>query len=101
MREVVVHGSSMWPTFRDGDRLTMVPVSVSDASLEEVLVVGRVIVAEHPLKRGVVVLKRIARIEDDGRLWLVGDHPDPTGSEDSHNFGPVPPSAVIGYVEVP
>lgn len=96
MREVVVHGSSMWPTFRDGDRLRAVPVS--DTPLEEVLAEGLVVVAEHPLKRGVVMLKRVARVQPDGRLWLEGDNPDPTGSEDSHNFGPVEPARVLATV---
>ncbi len=56
------------------------------------------VVAEHPLKRGVLLVKRLARIEEGGRLWLEGDNPDPTASEDSHNFGSVPPDAVLGWI---
>ncbi|MDP6199963.1 MAG: S24 family peptidase, partial [Candidatus Poseidonia sp.] len=77
-------GHSMWPTFSDGDVLRMNPIA-SDESL----IVGDVVLAKHPFKPSVLVVKRIQRIEDDGRLFLVGDQSDPTASEDSHNFGPV------------
>ena len=42
------------------------------------------------------MVKRILRVEPDGRLFLVGDNPDPLASEDSHNFGPVSLEAVRG-----
>ncbi|DAC57729.1 MAG TPA: signal peptidase I, partial [Candidatus Poseidoniales archaeon] len=35
---------------------------------------------------------------NDGRLFLTGDNPDPTASEDSHNFGPVSPAMVQAFV---
>ena len=34
----------------------------------------------------------------NGRLFLVGDNPDPTASEDSHNFGEVDVSSVIAVL---
>tara|TARA_B100000963_G_scaffold322243_1_gene306157 strand:- start:1640 stop:1897 length:258 start_codon:yes stop_codon:yes gene_type:complete len=55
---------------------------------------GDIVLAKHPMKTDVVVIKRILRVESDGRLFLVGDNPDPTASEDSHNFGPVKPDHV-------
>jgi len=54
-----------------------------------------VVVARLPLKSGVVVVKRMKRAEGQS-LFLEGDHPDPLASEDSHNFGPVNRSAVLG-----
>ncbi len=96
MREVIVHGSSMWPTYREGERLLMTPLE--GTPLEGALREGQVVVAKHPLKRGVLLVKRIARVEPDGRLWLEGDNPDPTASEDSHNFGSVALEAVLGWI---
>ena len=96
MREIIVHGSSMWPTFRDGERLLMAPLE--GTPLEGALRVGQVVVAEHPFKRGVLMVKRIARVEADGRLFLEGDNPDPLASEDSHNFGSVGASALLGVI---
>jgi hypothetical protein len=54
-----------------------------------------VVLAQHPLKPDVKVVKRVRHITDDGRLFLEGDQPDPLGSEDSHNFGPVKAEAIL------
>lgn len=87
--DVTIQGESMWPTFREGDVLQMASLQPEDE-----LAVGDVVLAQHPLKTTVLLVKRIHRIEDDGRLFLVGDQPDPTASEDSHNFGSVPPENI-------
>jgi type IV secretory pathway protease TraF len=36
-------------------------------------------------------------IEQD-LIFVEGDHPDPTSSDDSHNFGKIPRSSVLGVV---
>jgi len=87
---VDIHGDSMWPTICDGDRLTFRPFRHGDE-----LLVGDVVVAHHPLKSDVFVVKRIARMEGD-QLFLEGDHPDPLASEDSHNFGLIRRNSVFG-----
>ena len=91
--QVRIKGDSMWPTFHDGDFLTFVPLNDS-TRLEE----GIVVLAQHPLKKDVLVVKRIQSVESNGRLFLVGDQPDPLGSEDSHNFGSVHRSAIVCYL---
>jgi nickel-type superoxide dismutase maturation protease len=87
---VDIQGDSMWPTFNHGDRLTFRPHTSGEA-----LRVGDVVVAHHPLKSDVLIVKRIARVVLD-RVFLQGDHPDPLASEDSHNFGPVLSRHVVG-----
>ncbi|MGB0515986.1 MAG: nickel-type superoxide dismutase maturation protease [Poseidonia sp.] len=87
--DVRIQGESMWPTFEDGQILTFRTLDDA-ATLRE----GEVVLVHHPMKKGVVMVKRIVRIEQDGRLFLSGDHPDPLASEDSHNFGPVSPESV-------
>ena len=82
--DVRIQGDSMWPTFRDGDLLTF-----TDEDLD-IISAGDVVLVIHPLKPDVRMVKRVLRIETNGTLFLVGDNPDPLGSEDSHNFGPVP-----------
>ena len=89
---VFIHGDSMWPTFRDGDEILFSPPG------EEKLKVGDLVVAIHPLKPGVTVVKRIFRIVEPGRYFLTGDNPDPTASEDSHNFGPVSQKAIVAFL---
>ncbi|MDA8531239.1 nickel-type superoxide dismutase maturation protease [Candidatus Poseidonia alphae] len=91
--QVRIKGDSMWPTFSDGDTLTFAHL------LDQHHVdAGVVVLAKHPLKLDVLVVKRVHSVEPDGRFFLVGDQPDPLGSEDSHNFGPVHRSAIVGYL---
>jgi len=91
---VRIHGHSMWPTYEDQQ-------IVAFRRIEEgtVPATGLVVLAQHPLKPDVKVVKRIRHVTDDGRLFLEGDQPDPLGSEDSHNFGPVQPEAIIAVAE--
>jgi hypothetical protein len=42
------------------------------------------------------MIKRIGKINSDDELWVVGDNPDPTSSEDSHNFGFISKNHVLG-----
>ena len=88
--DVRIQGDSMWPTFSNDDLLEFTPVNQAE------LTKGDVVLALHPLKPKVLLVKRIHRIETDGRLFLTGDNPDPLASEDSHNFGPVSPDSVQG-----
>ena len=86
----VVSGDSMWPTYTNGQRLEC----SSDLGLLEV---GSVVVFIHPLRSQVRAIKRIKDV-DEKSLFVEGDHPDPLASEDSHNFGRIPRSNVVGIV---
>ena len=78
--KVIIKGDSMWPTFSDGDTISCSEYYDSAISL------STIVVFNHPLKKGVVCVKRVKRIDGD-KLFVQGDNPDPTASEDSHNFG--------------
>ena len=86
--EVRIHGDSMWPTFRDGDSIQAVPGQLPE--------LGDIVVAKHPWKT-IHIVKRVKKILSDG-YFLEGDNPDPTGSEDSPNFGPIPSASIIGII---
>ena len=86
--EVRIHGDSMWPTFRDGDS-----IQAESGKLPEL---GDIVVAKHPWKK-MHIIKRVKKILSDG-YFLEGDNPDPTGSEDSHNFGLIPSASIIGII---
>ena len=86
--DVRIQGDSMWPTFSTDDLVVFTSVNSTE------LTKGDVVLASHPIKPKVFLVKRIHRIETDGRVFLIGDNPDPLASEDSHNFGPVSPDAV-------
>ena len=87
---VRINGHSMWPTYADQHVVTFRLVSPPQH-----VPPGTVVLAQHPLKPDVKVVKRVRHITDDGRLFLEGDQPDTLGSEDSHNFGPVKPEAIL------
>ena len=86
--EVRIHGDSMWPTFCDGDSIQAVSGKLPE--------LGDIVVAKHPWKT-IHIVKRVKKILSDG-YFLEGDNPDPTGSEDSHNFGPIPSASIIGII---
>jgi len=86
--EVRIHGDSMWPTFRDGDSIQAVSGQLPE--------LGDIVVAKHPWKT-IHIVKRVKKILSEG-YFLEGDNPDPTGSEDSHNFGPIPSASIIGII---
>ena len=81
----------MWPTLVDGS--TVMFEKVEDASPE----VGQIVLARHPLKKDTIIIKRIHSINNN-RVFLVGDNPDPTASEDSHNFGMIDISNILANI---
>ncbi len=88
---VVVKGDSMWPTLTAGSTVRFERVEAN--SLE----VGQVVLLEHPFRSDLRIIKRIQSI-DSGRIFVVGDNPDPTASEDSHNFGEVEAEKILAVL---
>ena len=84
----LIEGDSMLPTLTDGDRVLV----ANHVNIE----VGDVVLAKHPYKMSVKIVKRISSVGDDGRLTLIGDNPDT--STDSRAFGTVSLESVIGKV---
>ena len=91
---VAVAESSMQPALDPGDwllvRRTMRPGRVLR------LGPGQVVVARHPGRPGLLLVKRAARREPGG-WWLASDNPG-AGAVDSRAFGPVPPGLIEGRV---
>jgi nickel-type superoxide dismutase maturation protease len=57
---------------------------------------GQVVVARHPGRPGLLIVKRAVRLEGGG-WWLASDNPG-SGAVDSRAFGAVPPSLIEGRV---
>ena len=57
---------------------------------------GQIVVARHPGRPDVLLVKRAARLEPGG-WWLASDNPG-AGAVDSRAFGPVPPGLIEGRV---
>ena len=78
----------MLPTLKNGDAVLINP----KAKLKR----GDIVLANHPYKRSVKILKRIKEFTENGDLFLIGDNADE--STDSRTFGAVRLKCVLGKV---
>ncbi len=91
----VVHGASMSPTLRDGDRLLI----LRSLRLLRKPRAGLLVLARPRALDGREVVKRLVRVEGlpgDRRYWLAGDNQ--LASTDSRHFGAVTGSEISGWV---
>ena len=79
----------MWPNFNDGDTIDCSKYDGQNIAIDDI------VIFRHPFKSSMVLVKRIKKINQNGDFWVVGDNPDPTSSQDSHNFGHIAKSQII------
>jgi nickel-type superoxide dismutase maturation protease len=84
--EVAEH--SMLPALRPGDWLL--------ACRTRRIRPGQVVLAWHPARPGLLLVKRAVR-RVEGGWWLASDNPA-AGAVDSGRFGPVPEDKIVGRV---
>ena len=82
----LVEGDSMVPALKDGDYVMI------DSYAE--LNIGDIVLAQHPFKQSVKIIKRIKEISPEGRYFLVGDNP--SESSDSRAFGALSAKDILG-----
>ncbi len=87
-RAFEVEGDSMAPTLTNGDVVLVKPGSK--------VTIGDIVLAAHPYRSSVNILKRVAAIGSDGALTLTGDNA--AVSTDSRAFGSVSVESCIGRV---
>ena len=78
----------MLPILSSGDRVVVDPSSIP--------VVGDIVVAYHPYKRSVSIVKRVVDILPNGRFVLLGENLD--DSTDSRQFGSIAGKDIYGKV---
>lgn len=78
----------MSPTLKDGDGVLISPRSKINA--------GDIVLAHHPFKKSVKILKRISQANTDDTFELIGDNADE--STDSRAFGPIHQKHILGKV---
>ena len=83
-----VEGDSMLPTINAGD-VVLLETAVK-------LAIGDIVLAEHPYRKGVNILKRVTEIDLNGNLSLTGDKA--SESTDSRSFGAVSVKSIVGRV---
>jgi hypothetical protein len=79
----------MWPTYPEGTEFELLPNDSNPPAI------GDVIIANHPFHSNIKIVKRIQSIDGE-MVFLIGDNPDPTASEDSHNFGRIHLDSILG-----
>jgi nickel-type superoxide dismutase maturation protease len=91
-RRYRIRGASMRPTLSPGDQVLIDP----SAYRRHAPRVGDVVLARHPYRRDVEMVKRIDGTLPDGRLLLAGDNPDE--STDGRTLGAISPDLLRGQV---
>ncbi|HEY6537885.1 MAG TPA: nickel-type superoxide dismutase maturation protease [Candidatus Dormibacteraeota bacterium] len=87
----LVAGPSMGPLLPEGAWILVRAQGAAGPRL------GQVVVAEHPSRPGLELVKRVAAVSSERQLlWLAGDNRD--ASTDSDDFGPVPWRLLRGVV---
>ena len=87
---VAVAERSMEPSLWPGDWLLV------RRSIRPRIRPRQLVIAQHPGRPGLLLVKRAARPEADG-WWLESDNPE-AGAVDSRAFGPVPAELIEGRV---
>lgn len=89
LREIFrVAGDSMLPALKKDDLVLIDP----SARIET----GDIVLARHPFKQSVKIIKRIREILPGERYFLVGDNP--SESTDSRSFGAISAKDILGKV---
>ncbi len=91
---VAVAERSMEPALRPGDWLLVRRTAAAGRPVR--VRPGQLVVARHPGRPTMLIIKRAARLEPGG-WWLESDNPG-AGAVDSRVFGPVPPHLIEGRV---
>lgn len=87
-RKILVDGESMLPVLRSGDRVLIDPNAH--------IAIGDIVVAKHPFKKSVRMIKRVTAIDSTANYVLTGDNP--SESTDSRSLGGFPASEILGKV---
>ena len=90
-RRVQVSGNSMQPLLKAGDEVLVDPGAYRRSDPQ----VGEIVVARHPSRTDVRLIKRVAAVVNN-RYVLKGDNP--AESTDSRSFGPVSAQHILGKV---
>ncbi len=82
----------MAPLLNPGDEILIDPRAYRRANPRQ----GDIVVARHPYRTDLRLVKRVAAVLENGHCVLEGDNP--AESTDSRSFGALPPQRILGRV---
>ena len=82
----------MQPTLQPGDAV----LADLRTPRRRILQPGEVVIARHPQRGDLSIIKRITALDPQGNYFLSSDNP--IEGTDSRSFGTVPPALVLGLV---
>ena len=88
-KRFTVTGASMFPILKPGDQVLLDP----RAYVRKPPAVGDIVVAVHPARRDLKIIKRVTRVLADGTLNLEGEN-----IFETTDFRRVPASTIVGKV---
>jgi nickel-type superoxide dismutase maturation protease len=91
-RRFRVTGASMSPLLEPGDEVLVDMRAYKTRSPQG----GDLVLLRHPYRPQLLLVKRVSRVEPDGRLRVAGDNP--AESSDSRAFGALLPEQIVGQV---
>jgi len=93
---VKVSGSSMAPTYKDGDWLLVSWFAAGLAPSVGDRILGKVVVVEREERPGIFLVKRLQK-SHGGIYWVQGDNDEST---DSRSWGWIPGNEIVGVVRL-
>lgn len=87
-----VTGTSMQPLLQPGEEILINPYAYKEALPQ----INDLVVATHPDREDLEIVKRISYITEDGNLFLLGDNSN--HSTDSRSFGTISLDKIVGKV---
>jgi nickel-type superoxide dismutase maturation protease len=91
-RRYRVTGASMSPLLQAGEEILANPRAYRRVPPRP----GDLVVARHPYRTDLLLIKRVAAVLENGHCLLEGD--SRLESSDSRSFGPLPPEQILGRV---
>lgn len=82
----------MEPTLIEGDSI------VFEESLSKTILLNDIVLAHHPFKKNIKIIKRVKKIKNDKLFFLLGDNIELGASSDSNSFGYIEKENIIGIL---